>query len=231
MSEVVDAIRACRLWRGASKESVTRLTERARVTSAPAGAQLVTEGDAADEFGVVVSGKVRVYHLAPDGRRLTYEDLGATESFGAAAALSGGRYPANVEAVGPATVAWLSRGALFELLEDEPGVTRTLISDLARRIVNLTGVAQVLALDVPSRLARYLFQQSLSTGQATDAGLLIDLGMSKTELAAALGTVPETLSRALSRLREQGLIEVEGREIRVLDVGALAKMGSGYEEG
>jgi CRP/FNR family transcriptional regulator len=195
------------------------------------GRLLVGEGEPADELGIIAAGKVRVFHLAADGRRFAFEDLAAPEPFAVPAALSGGRYPASVEAVTPAEIVWLPREALFELLEREPKVARTLVSDLARRVVTLTEVAQTLALDVPARLARFLFQRSLETGRPTERGLVIDIGMSKAELAEALGTVPETLSRALARMREDGLIEVEGREVRVFDVGALARMGSSYEEG
>jgi CRP/FNR family transcriptional regulator len=59
----------------------------------------------------------------------------------------------------------------------------------------------------------------------------VDLGMKKGELAMALGTVPETLSRAFAKLKDDGLIEVHGGKVTVLDVRALASLGSGYDEG
>lgn len=229
--DVFAALRECRLWRTASDDAVARLAAAARVTDARSGTPLVTEGEAAEEFGVMVAGRARVFHLAADGRRLTFEDIGSGDPVAAVAALAGGRYPANVETVTPATIAWLPRESLFSLLAEEPDVARNVVSDLARRVVNFTSVVQTLALDVPSRLARYLFQRALAGGSPTTQGLQVDLGMSKNDLAAALGTVPETLSRAFARLRDDGLVEVHGRKVVVLDVGALARMGSGYEEG
>jgi len=228
--DVLQALRACRLWRGASDASVRRLAECATVADAPRGTQLAAEGDPAERFAVLVSGKARVFHMAADGRRITFETMEAGDAVLAVAALSGGRYPAYVEVVTPATVAWLPRECLFELIESEPAVAHSIVANLAQRVVNFTSVVQTLALDVPQRLARYLFQRALSSGAAVAAGLKIDLGMSKTDLAAALGTVPETLSRALAKLRDDGLLDVHGSEVIVHDVGALARLGSGYEE-
>ncbi|MBE0477455.1 MAG: Crp/Fnr family transcriptional regulator [Coriobacteriia bacterium] len=230
-ADVFTALRECRLWRAADDDAVARLAAQARVTDLPSGSRLVTEGEAAGSFGVMVVGRARVFHLGADGRRFTFEDVGSGDPVAAVAALAGSRYPANVETVTPATVAWLPREALFELMAEEPDVARNIVADLARRVVNFTSVVQTLALDVPSRLARYLFERALAAGQATTQGLQVDLGMSKNELAAALGTVPETLSRAFARLRDEGLVDVHGRRVVVRDVGALARMGAGYEEG
>jgi CRP/FNR family transcriptional regulator len=178
----------------------------------------------------VVAGTVKVYHLGPDGRALTFEKVASGEPFGAIAVLAGTRYPATIETATDATVAWIAREAFFALVESDSALTRSLVTDLANRVVNLTMVTATLNMDVPSRLAGYLFQQALAGGRTTEAGLVVELGMSKGELASALGTVPETLSRALARLRDDGVLEVRTRDVIVKDVGALARLGSGFEK-
>jgi CRP/FNR family transcriptional regulator len=229
-TEVLAALRACRLWRGADDKAVTSLALQARVERAERGRVLAHEGDKPNRFAVVVSGKVRVYHLGADGRALTFETAGEGEAVAAVAALAGTRYPATIEAATDAVIAWLPREALFTLIESRPQIARTMVADLANRVVNLTAVATSLSLDVPARLAGYLFQRALAVGDSTPDGLVVDLGMTKTELASALGTVPETLSRALARLRDDGVLEVRARDVIVKDVGALARLGSGYSE-
>ena len=228
--DVYMALRACRLWRAASDETVRNLAEEAVVADVRRGTQLATEGDPAEKFGVVVAGKARVFSLSPDGRRITLESLGVGEPLAALAALSGGRYPFNVDATTPGTVAWLPRRTLLDLVATEPDVARDLISDLAGRVVHFTSVVQTLTLDVPSRLARYLFQRALQTGRATPEGLRVDLGMRKNELAEALGTVPETLSRAFAKLKAEGILTVRGNDVTILDMRALAALGSGIDE-
>ncbi len=227
-ADVWSAFRACRLWRTASDERVAELARKSRVETVSRGTVLATEGDPAEEFGLVVIGSVRVFHLGADGRQITYESLQAGDPFGAVASLAGGRYPAHVESATDAVIARIPAEALFELMEAEAGVARVLVTHLANQVVNFTSVVQTLALDVPSRLARYIFQRSLQGGQPTATGLVVDLGMKKGELAMALGTVPETLSRAFAKLKDDGLLEVSGSKVTVLDVRALASLGSGY---
>lgn len=194
------------------------------------GSVLASEGEVAEEFGVMVSGRARVYHLGAEGRQITFETLEAGDPLAAVAVLAGTRFPAYIEAATPATVIMLPRESLFQLLEREPAVARTLISDLASRVVHFTSVVQTLALDVPSRVARYVFQRALQAGRPVAGGLEVELGMKKGELAMALGTVPETLSRAFAKLRDDGVIEVHGSVVRVMDMRALAALGSGVEE-
>ncbi len=229
--DVVAALRACRLCRDADEEAIERLSRSAQVQVAPRSTLLAAEGEPADRVGIVVVGKVRVYHLGADGRALTFETAGAGEPIAAVAALAGGRYPANLETATDATIAWLARETLFELIDSQPRVARGIIGELASRVLNLTAVATTLSMDVPARLAGYLFQRALAVGRTTADGLLVDLGMSKSDLASALGTVPETLSRALARLRDDGVIEVRAKDVLVKDVGALARTGSGYGAG
>jgi len=178
----------------------------------------------------MVAGRARVFYLGADGRQITFETLETGDPLAAVAALAGTRYPAHIEAATPATVAFVAAERLFELIEREPGVARSLVADLANRVVNFTSVVQTLALDVPSRVARYVFHRSLQGGRPTPTGLQVDLGMKKNELAMALGTVPETLSRAFAKLKDDGILEVHGSTVTVLDVRALATLGSGYVE-
>ena len=229
--DLLSALRSCRLWRTASDDAVSTLARRAHVRDVARGASLAREGESAEEFGVLVAGRARVFYLGADGRQITFETVASGEPLAAVAAIAGARYPANIEATTAATVACIPTEALFDLLAAEPQVARTLITDLAGRVVNFTSVVTTLALDVPGRVSRYVFQRALQFGHPTSQGLEVTLGMKKGELAMALGTVPETLSRAFARLKEDGILEVHGQTVTIFDMRALAALGSGYEEG
>lgn len=229
-TDVWTAFRGCRLWHTASDDAVAALARASRVRDVPRGTPVATEGDPADRFALVVVGKVRVFYLGADGKQLTLETMESSEPVAAVAALAGGRFPANAEAATACTIAEVPAAALFDLLAKEPPVARTLIADLANRVVNFTSVVTTLAMDVPARLARYVMHRALQGGRPSSAGLEVTLGMKKGELALALGTVPETLSRAFAKLRDDGVLEVHGNSVTVLDMRALAALSSGYEE-
>jgi CRP/FNR family transcriptional regulator len=229
--DVWSAFRECRLWRTASDEAVAALARTARIADVPRGTSLAREGESAQEFGVLVAGRARVFYLGADGRQITFETVESGQPLAAVAAMAGARYPANIDAATPVTYACVPTEALFDLLDAEPEVARTLLADLANRVVNFTAVVSTLALDVPSRVARYVFQRALQSGTPTPAGLLVSLGMKKGELAMALGTTPESLSRAFAKLKEDGVMEVSGQNVTITDMRALAALGSGYDEG
>lgn len=218
------------MWRGASDEAVARLAGSARIRDIGRGETLTREGEAASQFFLVVAGKVRVFHLSASGRQITFETAEKGDPVAAVAAIAGGRYPANSETATPATVAVVSADSLFALLEAEPSVAHSIIRDLANRVVNFTSVVTTLALDVPSRVAGYLFQRALQAGRPMPRGLEVELGIKKGELAMALGTTAESLSRAFAKLKADGILEVEGQRVTVMDVHALAELASGYEE-
>lgn len=230
LSVALEVLRACRLWSEASEVAVRGLLDAAVIRDVEAGEVLAEAGAPADSFGVLLAGEARVYHLGMDGRRMDFEILKASEPLAAIAALAGGRYPAFIEAIEPSTVAWLPRSALFELLEREPRVARAIITDLASRLVDFSSQVQTLRLDVPSRVAGHLLHLALSSGTKSQGGVEFVLGRSKADVAAAVGTVPETLSRALAKLAEEGIIKVEGQKITVLDVRSLAERGSGWSK-
>jgi CRP/FNR family transcriptional regulator len=227
--DVWAAFRGCRLWRTASDDAVAALARQSRVSEVARGESLAREGEPAEELGLLISGKARVFYLGADGRQITFETVEAGQPIAAVAAMAGARYPANIDAATPAIYACIPTEALFELLDAEPQVARTLVADLANRVVNFTAVVTTLALDVPNRVARYVFQRALQSGTPTARGLHVSLGMKKGDLAMALGTTPESLSRAFAKLKDDGILEVSGPNVVIADMRALAALGSGYD--
>ena len=163
-------------------------------------------------------------------RVATLERVGPGDAVGLGPAIAGGRHDTMAEAAVASDVVLVSADALHAVAAEDPMVARAALVEVERRSERLMDVVRSLAADVPSRLASYLFGRALAVGKPSADGLVVDLGMTKTELASTLATVPETLSRAFARLREDGLIELDGATVTVLDVGGLVRRGAGYKE-
>ena len=202
---------------------LTQLATIASLETHRKGETIFTEGDDADALWVLLKGQVKIYKVGPDGREQVLRIVRAGESFAEAAALARSAFPAGAEATARSTTARFPADDFLRLLEASPQLATNMIVALSHLLRGFAALVDALALrDVPSRLAKYLLDASLRAGADT-----VVLDVRKTVLAARLGTVSETLSRALRRLREQGLIAVDGQRIEILDRSALQRVSAG----
>jgi CRP/FNR family transcriptional regulator, dissimilatory nitrate respiration regulator len=202
---------------------LVRLAHIAEQRSFPAGASIFAEGDPAVAFWVVLKGQVKIHKLGAEGREQILRLVLPGESFGEAAALSQGSYPAHGQAITRTTALRFPATAFQKLLRESPALATNMIVALSQLLLGFAGLVDALALrDVSARVAKYLLDLSLRTGSDS-----ITLDVNKRALAARLGTVAETLSRTLRRFREEGLITVDGPSIRLLDRTRLEQAAAG----
>jgi CRP/FNR family transcriptional regulator len=93
-----------------------------------------------------------------------------------------------------------------------------MLASLSRWLRRLADLADALSLrDVEARFTRYVAEDLRERGRIPAAGAVYELPVGKAVLASRLGTVPETFSRTLKKLQEEGVIDVSARKIRILD--------------
>lgn len=220
-------IAAIPLFEGLPADEIEQIAAISTEQSCRRGTSLFMEGDEGDGFYVVLSGRVKIFKLSAEGKEQTLHLFGAGEPFGEVALFAGKRFPANAEAMEDGRVLFFPREAFAGLIRENPSVAMNLLALLSVRLRRFTALIEDLSLkEVPGRFSAYLLYLS----RERDGGLELDLDVTKAQLASLLGTIPETLSRILSRLSRQGLIESDGRKIRILDrrrLEELADMGGG----
>jgi CRP/FNR family transcriptional regulator len=109
-------------------------------------------------------------------------------------------------------------------LANDPNLAMNMLADLSRRLRQLTKLVESLSLkESPARLAAYLLHASEELTHADQ----VELDVTKGQLATLLGTTPETLSRTLKKMSENGQIDVQGRIIKLLDKPSLERMAEG----
>lgn len=201
-----------------SPAAFDRLLDRGRVTTCPRGQLILRAGTPAEFLHVVLSGVVKVYHLSPRGEEQTLHRFGPGESFAEAALWAGDDYPANAAAIKDVRLWILPRSMLLEAIAREPELAMGLLAGMSAKLREFASLIEQLSLrQVPARLARALLAEAGERSAFRLAG-------SKRDLAARLGTTPESLSRALAKLKSAGLIDVAGSQITLLDRQGLAEL-------
>ena len=197
---------------------VVRTTFRKRQT-------IFSEGDEGKGFYVVVSGRVKIFKLSSEGKEQILHIFGPCEPFGEVPVFSGENFPAHAEALEESSVFYFPREAFIGLIRRNPSLALNMLAVLSRRLRKFTVLIEDLSLkEVPGRLAAHLLY--LSERKEGADHLVLDI--SKGQLASLLGTIPETLSRILSRMSREELIRSDGpRCIRILDREGLEGMASG----
>jgi len=209
-----------------SAGEVARLARMATLHHVGAGQVIFEEGERAEAFWVVKWGRVKILQVSPEAREQVLRLVYPGESFGEAAALLRGTYPATAEAERPSVVVRFPAEAFREALAQNPKLAINVIVGLSQLLRNFAGLVEALALrDAPARVAKHLLDLAVQSKEEW-----VTLETSKRALAGRLGMVSETLSRTLRTFRKAGWIEVAGPRVRIVDRRALERAAAGLRE-
>lgn len=204
-------------------------------------ALIFQQGSKATGFFVVKTGRVKVFKLSPQGKEQILHLLGPGEHFAEVPAWDGQDFPASAMALQPSAILFFPRMAFLDLLRHHPEIAIRLLISLSHHARQLSQLVEDLAFKaVPQRLAAYLLalgDRAPTSPMAPLAGdaapgnrslteglTVVELDLSKSQLAAALGTIPATLSRAFHRLSRDGLIVVRGAQVELCDREGLQSL-------
>ena len=222
---IVDQVAASSFFGSCGREQIEALAGIATQRSFQKGQTIFVEGETASCFYVLVSGRVKIYKLSPEGKEQVLHFFEPGDAFAEAAVFSGQKFPAFAGCIEDATTLLFPRVEFLALIKRDPSMAMMMLAELSRKLRRFANLIEDLSLrEVPGRLAAHL----LYLGERQENGEVITLNISKTQLASLLGTIPETLSRILARMTREGLIEItEGRTIHLLDSESLEELASG----
>jgi CRP-like cAMP-binding protein len=193
-----------------SDDSVRKLAGAMTERELPGGALLFIEGDEAHSVFRLLSGSVRLFRSSPDGREVTIRTVEPGELFAEMVLLETDRYPVSAVTMDTSIVAAIRCSRVRKLLEDG-SFRNEFLRDVVGRVRYLSEQLYVhKTMDVRKRLLRFIVIQHGRYNQ-------IDMDLRKSDVAAAISVRPETLSRAIRRLTDEGLISWKGRHLTVSD--------------
>lgn len=219
---MIDSLKRVPLFSTLSDDLLEWLNEKVVWVNYKKGDHLFYEGEDADKMFVVGEGRVKVVKEFPNGKNAILGIFGQGSIVAEVAAIDGGPYPAAAVALEDACVGGLSAQVLHGLLIREPEASINMIVGLGSKLRELTENLGSLAVQtVEKRLARFLNKMSDEIGKETSEGLVLMLPLTRRDLAEIIGTSFEVVERSLKKMREEGIISVEGKKIVILDMDRL----------
>lgn len=214
---------------GLRAEDRDALIELGQRREAASGSILFHHGDPYRGFYLLLVGAVHIYRLSESGRMLVLHVIRPGESFAEVPLFEGAEdltYPATAETLEDSTLLFFSAEAFLSFVDTHPRTALHMLGQMAKRLRGAVRQLDAVSLQgVQERLARHLVEQVPTVPDDPDRPPVVELDIPKSVLAAELGTVPETLSRALRALEEKDLIRSEASEIALTDVRGLRRLG------
>ncbi|MDR2219456.1 MAG: Crp/Fnr family transcriptional regulator [Methylobacillus sp.] len=212
------------LFSALAQKQLAYVANEASHLAIPRGGMVFNRGDTASNLYMLISGQIKLAVNSPQGSEKVICFIGPGESFGEAVIfLDQATFPVYAQATTDSQLLLVPKQVIFTLLECDMTVSRKMLAGLSMRNRQLVqDIESVALLTSTQRLIGYLLQIVAEAGDATH----VTLPASKTMIASLLNLTPETLSRTMLKLQQQGLIEVNGKKITIMDMSGLRAYGT-----
>ncbi|MEO8397789.1 MAG: Crp/Fnr family transcriptional regulator [Chloroflexota bacterium] len=220
MSELIDHLRTLPYFEACPQTTLDLLAEQAVKRHFEAGEAIFHEGDPALGLWLIERGSVKIFKISLEGVEHILHLLGDGNTFNDIAALDGGTNPAHAAALSTTSVWLIKVESLDAALAADPVLARHVIKLLAGRVRGLVHRMEDLTLyGVVVRVARFLLQQAENPALSAPR-------VTRTAIAAYLATTPETISRALRTLEDNGAIQFDRHRIIILREDLLRELAA-----
>jgi CRP-like cAMP-binding protein len=209
------------LFKELAPAEVDRIATGTTELHVPRGEILFNKGDPCTGFHLVIYGQVKLSFVTPQGSEKVVEIIGPGYSFGEALMFMDKPYIVMAQTLADSLLLHISKQAVFDGIQHDPGLARRMLAGLARRLHSLIIDVESYSLQSGSqRVIGFLLRHDVDPASA-GGPYTVTLPTSKAIVASRLNLTPEHFSRILHDLSEAGLIAVEGRDVRILDATKL----------
>ena len=226
----IDLLRRCPLFAGLKEEDLKRIRAIASLKKVQKKEILFSDGEEARGFYVILSGKIKLYKVSVEGKEQILHIVSAPDAFAEAALFLEGSYPAFAEALTDCQLLFFPKRDFIRLIEKNPQLSINMIVTLSHYLKRFASLIEELSLkEVSSRVAKYLIDLQMKSTKEGKSPKEVELDLSKTQLALKLGTISETLSRTLGKMKAKGIIDVKRNKILILNREILEELASGLK--
>jgi CRP-like cAMP-binding protein len=222
MDEKQDLLSDVDLFRDLSERDMAELDRITTTTSVPRGRVFYQPEDVSEVLFMLKTGRVQLYRISPEGKKLVIATLGAGTLFGEMALLGQQMHNAFAEALDDCLILVIRRSDLERLILNKPEVGLRILETTGKRLRDAEKRLEDMAFKgIPARLASLLLRL------AEERGSNEIVGLTHQDLAETIGTYRETATQVLNDMKSQGLIEIGRKRIRILDEERLSELARG----
>ena len=183
------------------------------------------EGEAPRTLYVVKSGKVKVLRHSTDGKDVVLRVVGPGQLLGSVGVFDGIGYPGTAQAIEDCALLVISRNDCLTLVYRFPVFALTVINDMGIRLRSSAEQIRSLAVErVEQRIARTLIKLGQTAGADTPDGRVIEMPLTRQDVADMTGTTVETAIRVMSKFRRDELIHTRRGKVVLVDMDALLEI-------
>lgn len=218
----IDLLKGVGLFKGLSEDQIEVILKEARRIELARGAYLFYQGDPAERVHILLSGSIKLAQITLDGQQILMRYIHPGEAFTVLAVLEGIEYPASAEASTDSKVLAWDRTAVQALVLQFPVIALNILDIVAVHVHEFQDRLRELSTErVERRIARALLRLANQAGRKVSEGILIDLHLSRQDLAEMTGTTLYTVSRTLSQWESQGLVRSSREKVVILKPHSL----------
>lgn len=214
------------LFSDLSPAELSRVAQGCQVRRLARGETIFRYGEPCEEFHVVVMGQVKLFAISPAGQEKVIELVAPGHSFAEALMFTGKPYILNAQALVNSLLLTVSKHVMLVEIERDPRFSLKMLAGISRRLHGLVHDIESGALHSGmQRVIGYLLRERQVEDCSTGEVYTVSLPVSKATIASRLSLTPEYFSKVLHELEAEKLIEIDKRDIRIIDAQRLAHYG------
>ncbi len=212
----------CELFQDLNDATLLAIIKTATRRNYASGTTIFYQEEPANVFYVLLQGNVRMYQITPEGHQVIVHFFGPGQGLGIIAALGQFGYPLTAEAVEDCLLLVWDSELMNQLMEKYPRLAMNAAKILAIRFRELQDRYRELATErVERRVARTLLRLTKQLGQKVDEGILINMPISRRDLAEMTGTTLYSVSRIISKWESENIVKTGREQIIICSPHAL----------
>ncbi len=217
-------LKKCPLFEKLSESQVARLEAASQTRTFPKGGMVYMPADAGESVFLLTSGRIKLYHITPDGKQTLLALIEPGEMFGELAVFDEGKREEFAEAMLAAKLIKIPKDAVQQLMEEEVKVAMgvTKLMGFRRRRVERR-LKSLLFRSNRERLVHLLLELADQYGTRTPEGVRLGIKLSHQELASIIGSTRETVTVVLGELQSEGSVVIQRRQIILTQIDRLAR--------